>query len=160
MLVPRVWEDRAAAALRPLRPGPELLKPETGLLLLLLLSWADASAVLITASVDVSAVTADGTVVSAVDSAVTAAVSANVSPADSAADPKDAADVSAADLLLFLLLILKILLLFLLLILKILPLFLPSLLLFPPAIRARSRCHVLPSKPPPKSRSPSCSSEL
>lgn len=152
MLVPRVWEDRAAAALRPLRPGPELLKPETGLLLLLLLSWADASAVLITASVDVSAATDDGTVVSAVDSAVTAAVSANVSAADSAADPKDAAavsavtaDVSAADLLL---------------ILKILPLFLPSLLPLPPAIRARSRCHVLPSKPPPKSRSPSCSSEL
>lgn len=148
MLVPRVWEDRAAAALRPLRPGPELLKPETGLLLLLL-SWADASAVLITASVDVSVVTADGTVVSAVDSAVAAAVSANVSAADSAADPKDAAAVSAADLLLFLLLILKIL-----------PLFLPSLLPLPPAIRARSRCHVLPSKPPPKSRSPSCSSEL
>lgn len=51
MLVPRVWEDRAAAALRPLRPGPELLKSETGWLLLLL-SWADASAVLTTASVD------------------------------------------------------------------------------------------------------------
>lgn len=154
MLVPRVWEDRAAAALRPLRPGPELLKPETGLLLLLL-SWADASAVLTTASVDTFAVTADGTVVSAVASAVTAAVSANVSAADSAADPKDAAAVSAVtaavsatDLLLFLL------------ILKILLLFLPSLLLLPPAIRARSRCHVLPSKPPPKSRSPSCSSEL
>lgn len=151
MLVPRVWEDRAAAALRPLRPGPELLKPETGLLLLLL-SWADASAVLITASVDTFAVTADGSVV---DSAVTAAVSANVSAADSAADPKDAAAVSAVtaavsatDLLMFLL------------ILKILLLFLPSLLLLPPAIRARSRCHVLPSKPPPKSRSPSCSSEL
>lgn len=144
MLVPRVWEDRAAAALRPLRPGPELLKPETGLLLLML-SWADASAVLITASVDTFAVTADGTVVSAVASAVTAAVSANVSAADSAADPKDAAAVSAVDLLL---------------ILKILLLFLPSPLLFPPAIRARSRCHVLPSKPPPKSRSPSCSSEL
>lgn len=147
MLVPRVWEDRAAAALRPLRPGPELLKSETGWLLLLL-SWADASAVLTTASVDTFAVTADGTVVSAVASAVTAAVSANVSAADSAADPKDAAAVSAVtaavsatDLLLFLL-ILKI------------------LLLFPPAIRARSRCHVLPSKPPPKSRSPSCSSEL
>lgn len=144
MLVPRVWEDRAAAALRPLRPGPELLKSETGWLLLLL-SWADASAVLTTASVDTFAVTADGSVV---DSAVTAAVSANVSAADSAADPKDAAAVSAVtaavsatDLLLFLL-ILKI------------------LLLFPPAIRARSRCHVLPSKPPPKSRSPSCSSEL
>lgn len=144
MLVPRVWEDRAAAALRPLRPGPELLKSETGWLLLLL-SWADASAVLTTASVDTFAVTADGTVVSAVASAVTAAVSANVSAADSTVDPKDAAAVSAVDLLL---------------ILKILLLFLPSPLLFPPAIRARSRCHVLPSKPPPKSRSPSCSSEL